>query len=124
MKIHDDAVDEEKVILCCALCCVNLSVYPTCDCWGCSGKAGICCCNAELCCKPGAPLLFPFCCVGCTSECDGCSIINGQLHACCAVMSCAFPCNEEVPVAVSLVGLNLYPKCGLCLTQKEAMVRG
>ena len=35
---NDDAVDEDKLVLCCALCCVNASFYPTCDCFGCSGK--------------------------------------------------------------------------------------
>lgn len=33
-----DAIDEENLILCCALCCCNLSVYNDCDCFGCSGK--------------------------------------------------------------------------------------
>jgi hypothetical protein len=49
----EDAVDEEKLILCCALCCTNCSVYPSCDALGASGKAGICCCNIECCLKPG-----------------------------------------------------------------------
>ncbi len=47
----DDAVDESKLVLCCALCCVNLSTYPSADCLGCSGKSGICCLNCEFCCK-------------------------------------------------------------------------
>lgn len=34
-----------------ALCCANLSTYPTADCLGCSGKIGLCCLNAEFCCK-------------------------------------------------------------------------
>ena len=46
-----DAVDEEKQILCCALCCVHMGLYPTCDSLGCSGKAGLCCLNCEYCCK-------------------------------------------------------------------------
>lgn len=33
-----DAVDESKLILCCALCCANVSFYPAFDCLGCSGK--------------------------------------------------------------------------------------
>ena len=36
--MENDAVDESKLILCCALCCANVSIYPTCDCFGCSGK--------------------------------------------------------------------------------------
>ena len=35
----DDAVDEDKVTLCCAVCCANCGIYPTDDCCGCSGKA-------------------------------------------------------------------------------------
>ena len=47
----DDAVDEDKLVLCCALCCVNLGMYPSADCLGCSGKIGLCCLNCEVCCK-------------------------------------------------------------------------
>ena len=150
MTSNDDAVNEDKLVLCFAICCVNLSVYPTCDCVGCSGKVswlvswaakdssiscdpsiflsfsfqgGLCCLNAEVCCKPGSPALFPFCCIGLKPECDGCSIINGQCHVCCGVLSCALPCNKEVPVAVAFAGLTVYPKCGFCISQKEAMIR-
>jgi hypothetical protein len=35
----DDAVQEDKLRLCCALCCINCSVYEgCCRCIGCSGK--------------------------------------------------------------------------------------
>jgi len=33
-----DAVDEDKFVLCCALCCTNCAVYPSCDACGFSGK--------------------------------------------------------------------------------------
>jgi hypothetical protein len=46
----DDAVDESKLVLCCALCCANLS-FLTSECFGCSGKVGLCCLNVEFCCK-------------------------------------------------------------------------
>ena len=36
--VNDDAVDESELILCCALCCANASVYSNCDCFGCSAK--------------------------------------------------------------------------------------
>jgi hypothetical protein len=39
------------------------------------------------------------------------------------VMSIALPCNEEVPVALSIVGLTLYPTVGCCVQQKEFMSR-
>jgi hypothetical protein len=59
----NDAVDEENIVLCCALCCANCGYYNDADCGGCSGKAGVCCLNCEVCCKFGAPCL-PCCCCG------------------------------------------------------------
>ncbi|KAI2491766.1 hypothetical protein MHU86_22793 [Fragilaria crotonensis] len=50
----DDAVDEENIALCCALCCVNCGIYKDGDCTGCSGKLGFCCLQCEVCCKPSA----------------------------------------------------------------------
>ncbi|KAL7467100.1 hypothetical protein ACHAXS_007365 [Conticribra weissflogii] len=117
-----DAIDEEKLRLCCALCCVNCSTYPSCDCLGCSGKAGLCCLNCEFCFKCGAKCLPCICC-GPAIECDGCSVVNMQGHMCCCVVSGAFPCNDEVPVALSLLGVTMYPKCGCCVPQKEIMDR-
>ena len=38
-----DAVDEDKLVLCCALCCINCSCYNACDCAGCSGKVCVLC---------------------------------------------------------------------------------
>ena len=49
--MSNDAVDEGELILCCALCCANTSFYPSSDCFGCSGKLGVCCLNLEFCCK-------------------------------------------------------------------------
>jgi hypothetical protein len=88
-----------------------------------SRQAGICCCNLECCCKFGAPCLFPCCCVGIRPECDGCSFINAQCQACCVVASIALPCNKEVPVAISVAGLTIFPTCGCCIRQKEIMNR-
>jgi len=86
-------------------------------------QAGLCCVNVECCAKLGAPCLFPCGCVGIRPECDGCSIINAQCHACCVVASAAVPCNKEVPVAVSVAGITLFPKFGCCVRQKEIMQR-
>ena len=36
-----DAVNEEEVILCCAVCCANCSIYPACDAFGVSGKVRV-----------------------------------------------------------------------------------
>eukprot|EP00986_Skeletonema_menzelii_P013730 scaffold8263_cov128-Skeletonema_menzelii.AAC.2 len=44
----DDAIDEERVTLCCALCCANCGFYGTEDCCGCSGKGGLCCLNCYV----------------------------------------------------------------------------
>eukprot|EP00977_Amphora_coffeiformis_P019262 scaffold7101_cov153-Amphora_coffeaeformis.AAC.7 len=131
----EDAVNEEETILCCAVCCTNCSIYPALDALGASGKIGLCCCQCEFCCKPGAPCLIPFGVVGVKCENDGCSVLNAQCHRtltrlaswshthdshesfCCVVVSAAIPCNEEVPVAVSIAGLTLYPKMGCCIKQ-------
>lgn len=44
---------------------------------------------------------------------------NAFLSVCCAVVSAAIPCNEEVPIAVSIAGLTLYPAVGCCTKQKN-----
>ena len=49
-------------------------------------------------------------------ECDGCSVLNVQLHGLCGVITAAIPCNEEVPLTLNVLGCNLYPKCGCCVT--------
>ena len=116
----NDAVDEEELILCCAFCCANCSVMPSLSCLGCSGKIGLCCLNAEVCCTPGAPCL-PCCCIGPKCENDGCSVLNAQLQCCCVVCSSAIPCNEEVPLAVTLAGLTVFPTCGCCIKQKVSI---
>jgi len=38
MSGNYDAIDEEELTLCCAVCCANCSTYPRCDAIGCSGK--------------------------------------------------------------------------------------
>eukprot|EP00543_Licmophora_paradoxa_P004527 CAMPEP_0202448044 /NCGR_PEP_ID=MMETSP1360-20130828/6836_1 /ASSEMBLY_ACC=CAM_ASM_000848 /TAXON_ID=515479 /ORGANISM="Licmophora paradoxa, Strain CCMP2313" /LENGTH=133 /DNA_ID=CAMNT_0049065413 /DNA_START=96 /DNA_END=497 /DNA_ORIENTATION=+ len=111
---RDDAVDEENIVLICAVCCANCGLYNDLDCCGCSGKAGFCCLNCEFCCKPSAPML-PLVCCGPRCENDGCSVFNIQCQFCQFVLSGAVPCNKEVPVAVSLLGATLYPKCGCCV---------
>jgi hypothetical protein len=86
-------------------------------------QAGLCCCNLQCCCKAGAPLLVPCGMVGIRPECDGLSCVNAQCHACCVVFTAAIPCNKEVPLAVSVLGLTMFPKCGFLLKQKEIMNR-
>jgi hypothetical protein len=38
-----------------------------------------------------------------------------QCQVCNIVVSGALPCNKEVPVAVSILGLTLFPKVGCCV---------
>ena len=72
--------------------------------------------------QPGAPCL-PCGCCGPKIEGDGCSGLNVQAHCCCCVASAALPCNDEVPVAVTVAGLTLFPKCGCMVPIKEVMNR-
>jgi hypothetical protein len=119
----DDAVNEDNVILCCALCCVHCGYLNDCTCLGCSGKAGMCCLNCEFCCKAGAPCL-PCCCCGPNCDCDDCSIAHLQGQACCIVVSAAIPCSEEVPLAVTVLGVTVFPTLGCCVPVKDVrMIR-
>lgn len=111
---RDDAVDEDNIALCCALGCINCGLYKDADCMGCSGKIGLCCLNMQMCCKPSAPCL-PCGCCGPRCENDGCSIFNIQCQLCQAVITGAIPCNKEVPVAFTILGLTVFPKCGCCV---------
>ena len=71
----------------------------------------------------GGANCLPCICCGPAIECDGCSICNVQGQMCCVVLSAAFPCNNEVPVACTVMGMTMYPKCGCCVPQKEIMNR-
>ena len=114
---NEDAVNEEELVLCCALCCANCSALTNPSaCMSCSGKVGVCCLTCEVCCKLGAPCL-PCCCCGPQCETDGCACCSSQVQCCCCVCSAAFPCNDEVPIAVSALGLTVFPTCGCCIKQ-------
>ena len=123
----DDAVDEDKLIVVNGCGCCNQSCYNSIGCFGISGKFGICCMNCEACCKPGAPPLWPCCCLGIKCECDGCSICNGQCHVLCCVESCAFPCgNDEVPMICALLCYTCYPSkaAGCACTSADSALCG
>ena len=79
--------------------------------------------NLECCCKLGAPCLCPCGCLGMTCGCDDFALVKGQVQMLCAVCSAAIPCNDEVPVAVTVLGLTLYPTVGCCVVQKDIMDR-
>lgn len=79
--------------------------------------------NAEMCCKIGAPCLCPFGCLGIKCQNNECAAVNAQIQCLFLLCSCAIPCNKEVPLAVSVAGLTVFPKCGCCMKQKEIMDR-
>lgn len=113
--MSSDAVNESDIVLCCAMMCINCGYYEAMDCIGCSGKFGCCCLQAEFCCKPNAESLFCWCC-GPKVDCSDCgSVVDVQCQICNAVVTGALPCNAEVPVAISVLGLTLYPKIGCCI---------
>lgn len=41
--------------------------------------------------------------------------MNAQLQCMQIVVSAAVPCNKEVPVTLSVLGLTVFPKCGCCV---------
>jgi hypothetical protein len=43
--------------------------------------------------------------------------MNAQLQCCQVVCSGAVPCNKEVPVVLTVLGLTVFPKCGCCIRQ-------
>jgi hypothetical protein len=43
-------------------------------------------------------------------------LFDAQCEVCGLVVDAAFPCNEDVPLAVTILGLTLFPKVGACLT--------
>ncbi len=113
--MSSDGVNENDIALCCAMCCINCGTYEAVDCIGCSGKFGCCCLQADVCCKPNAPSLFCYCC-GPTVDCSDCgSVVDVQFQMCNLVVTGALPCNKEVPIAISILGLTLYPKVGCCV---------
>ncbi len=122
MGCDDDAINEDELVLCCALCCTNCSILTNLSCISCSGKVGVCCLTCEVCCKPGAPCLPCICC-GPNCDMDGCACISSQVQCCCCVCSGALPCNDEVPIAVSALGLTVFPTCGCCIKQKVRIQR-
>lgn len=61
--------------------------------------------------------------MGVRCENDGCSILNAQCQVCMLIANAAIPCNKEVPVAVTILGLTVFPKQGFCMKQGEIMER-
>jgi len=105
----DEGVDSADLIACCALCCTTCNLYckwPAC--LGCHTKGGVCCIEIEalmckvgvnegslcMCCKQEVECLVPTTCIKMTSQMF------------CVDQRCAFPCDDEVPCTVALLGLT------------------
>jgi len=123
-----EGVDASDLTSCCALCCIICSLYPKFPaCLGCHAKGDACCLQVEsllckvgvndgslcMCCKSELECLVPTTCVKMT------------MQMCCIDMRCAFPCDDEVPCAVTILGLtccyDFSPQCscGKSLAAKE-----
>mmetsp|Transcript_102985 Transcript_102985/g.143446 ORF Transcript_102985/g.143446 Transcript_102985/m.143446 type:complete len:130 (-) Transcript_102985:383-772(-) len=117
MAGDDDAINEDEICVCSACCCEYTGCLSGCDMIGCSGRAGILCLSCECCCKAGAPCLCPLGCCGCKCvDGDSMACIHSQYQCCCCVDTCAFPCNDDVPCMVAVLGLTCCPVCGCCKT--------
>ncbi|CAB9505622.1 expressed unknown protein [Seminavis robusta] len=104
-------LEEDDVMVCCALCCINCGLYTEWDCMGISAKIGLLCMHCKCCCKCRTTCLPCYCC-GPVCQRSGCALLNLQLHACCVVLTGAFPCNQDVPLLLNILGWNIYPRCG------------
>jgi len=124
---HQDAINEQELILVSAFCCVGSYLYFD-DCIGCSGKSELCCIEQAWCIKCETECLA----IGCCHNDDACCAIGlgcceiacippttcckVQKQLCCIVTQGAFPCDDEVPVACAVCGLACLPGCGCCQT--------
>jgi len=119
----DDAINEADLVLCNALFCCNVMLYPDFPaCFGCSVKQEMCCCIEQVCCKLGTdPLLCDTpegdwcqCGMGCCSL--GCrqprTCCAGQEQICCLVAQFAFPTTDEMPMMCACCCLACYPGFG------------
>mmetsp|Transcript_11780 Transcript_11780/g.35089 ORF Transcript_11780/g.35089 Transcript_11780/m.35089 type:complete len:176 (-) Transcript_11780:65-592(-) len=115
---EENAVNANELLIFSALCCVNSACYREADCCGCSGKVSVCCLSLEHCLKPGAPCLFPLCCLGikCVSPT---TLLKAQSQCCCLVHSAALPCDDEVPCMLSCCFASCWPRCGCLKTQAQ-----
>ena len=113
-----DALDQKNVMICDACCCCYDGFLFGSDCVGCMASSTMCCLEAEFCCKSGQDAL----CLGCLAcRCISPTVcIKGQQQLCCCVTGVAIPPDDEVPMMISLWGLNCYPKTG-CLSTMETL---
>eukprot|EP00620_Florenciella_sp_RCC1587_P020953 CAMPEP_0182556542 /NCGR_PEP_ID=MMETSP1324-20130603/769_1 /TAXON_ID=236786 /ORGANISM="Florenciella sp., Strain RCC1587" /LENGTH=230 /DNA_ID=CAMNT_0024768447 /DNA_START=82 /DNA_END=774 /DNA_ORIENTATION=+ len=114
----DEGVDAKDLTAICALCCVSTNLYCTWPgCIGCHQKGDMCCIQIEgVACKVGVTEGSLCMCVKSELECIKPTTCIKMTEQCfCLDCRCAFPCDDEVPCAVTVLGLtccfNWSPKC-------------
>lgn len=126
IEIKMDDINKSDLTLIGAACCTyNLLYCSMPNCIGCAGDVEILCCGHEFCCKPGANMLcctpkegsccqlgLGICMIDCKSPKNCCKASSQCL---CLINSCIFPCNDEMPCMLAILGLVCYPTCGCCM---------
>lgn len=120
----------DKQYILCGCCCVNMTVYLTCDhCLGISMSNECCCCLHECCFNDGHPMTCfdkeegNIARIGCL--CDALTFQNPKLcckqscHTCCLVTTASLPTSTESPFMLACLFCILYPSFGHCLTIEE-----
>eukprot|EP00622_Pseudochattonella_farcimen_P006336 FR742126.1.p1 GENE.FR742126.1~~FR742126.1.p1 ORF type:complete len:193 (+),score=27.19 FR742126.1:2-580(+) len=110
----DEGVDEHDLISCCGLFCVLCNIYTKFPaCLGCHSKGQLICMEIEsvmckvgvnegslcMCCKGEVECLKPTTCIKMSEQCF------------CIDMRCAFPCDDEVPCILTILGCTLVRDC-------------
>merc|ERR1711966_160989 len=127
-------VDTNDLILCdTCFCCHDALYCEMPDCIGCSSKDECCCCIRTCCCKMGTDLI---CCTVVDDRmcfqiglgCCGCgclspsTCVKSQAQCLCLAGGCAFPCDDDMPCMLALLGLACLPSFGCC--QKISTLKG
>ena len=135
-----DAVDEGELMpLFGAFCCsTNLLLKEGHGCLGpnpgCSGKAEMTCIKTQCCCQVDGAEPFGccknndenvlvqigLCCVAIALKRPS-TCVKQQSQCCCCVNQMALPPDEEVKAVCALLGVQCYPKFGLCKKNKDLM---
>lgn len=106
-------VDPTMAYICDAcFCCIN-SCYCKCpECIGSGFDDICCCCHSKGFCRlsKGFVCCMPVCCMPC---------FKCQWTNCCLTMTCAVPCDDDAPVALTCCFLSLCPKPGCCVKLKD-----
>jgi len=132
-KVKDrDNVDEEQLVLCCGIGCLNASLMFE-DCCGCSGKTELLCLSSAFCCKLEGQDPYSCDCNGskedknvicqiglfcCAIACKYPTVcLKAQTQICCTVESAALPMDDEIKATCAVCGFACYPALGCCERQ-------